>query len=238
MKVTRLIFFGACLLLTLACAGQAVAGASARQHFGTFHETFTSIGSQDGWVVGTGQYDEMGAEFDRAGTSLRVGDENGYGAHQIRSIVSFDTSLLPDDAIISSVELVLKQESIVIGGGNPFKDFRGLLIDIKLGPFGSPALEPEDFQSLPDVSSMGPYTRELADSYTFELSRAAYPFINKWPVFGGLTQLRLYFTLDSDRNARPNYIHFYSGDAATEARRPKLVIDYRRPSMVEMATVP
>ncbi len=238
MKLARLILLGSSIMLVLACAGPAASGVYATQHFGTMHETFTSIGAQDGWIVGTGNYDELGSDLDSAGTGLRVGDENGYGAHQIRTIVSFDTSPLPDNAIITSVKLELRQESIVIGGGNPFQDFRGLRIDIKMGPFGTPRLEPDDFQAIPDVSSMGPYIRELADTYTFELSRSAYPYVNKWPVLGGLTQLRLHFTLDSDHNDRPNYIHFYSGDEPTEAWRPKLVVTYRLPSPVEMAQVP
>lgn len=237
MKAGRFLSIGMGLLLTLACMGQ-TASVFTVQHFGTLHQTFTSIGAEDGWVVGVGEQDNAGGPLDASSTSLRLGDENGYGAHQIRTILSFNTSPVPDNAIITSIKLVLKQESSVIGGGNPFQDFRGMLIDIKMGSFGAPGLEPEDFQALPDVSSFGPYTRELADTYTFELGRAAYPYINKWPIYGGRTQLRLRFVLDSDLNARPNYIHFYSGDEETDAWRPKLMIEYHLPSRIDVGWAP
>ncbi len=237
IKASRLVVLGACLLAMTGCARQSTAGVISLHRFGSFHQSFRSIGAQDGWVVGTGQYDDMGVESDASGTGLRVGDENGYGAHQIRSILSFDTSPLPDDAIVTGVSLILKQESIVIGGGNPFQDFRGLLIDIKWGSFGRPALEVGDFQAASDVSGVGPYKPELSDTYTFPLGEASYAYINKWPVSGGLTQLRLRFRLDSDLNARPNYIHFYSGNVPEEELRPELVITYYRPSQIEMGWV-
>ena len=233
MKAARFLMLGILLLVMLACRGQVPAGVSALEDSGRQSQSFSSIGSQDGWVVGTGERDDLGAAVGGI-SSLRLGHENGFGAHQFRSILSFDTSPLPDNAVVTSVRLVLKQESNVIGGGNPFHDFGGLLIDIKSGYFGSPHLESQDFQAIPDISSFGPYAPELAEKYTFPLGRAAYPYINKWPVSGGLTQLRLRFTLDSDHNDRPNYIHFYSGDEATEAWRPQLIIEYYLPSRIEI----
>jgi hypothetical protein len=233
MKTHPHLVLSILLLVILACRGQALAGVDDLKDSGRQSQSFASIGSQDGWVVGTGEWDNAGAQVD-GNTSLRLGDEDGAGAHQIRSILSFDTSPLPDNAVVTSVRLVLKQESDVVGGGNPFHDFGGLLIDIKWGYFGSPHLESDDFQAIPDISSFGPYTPELADTYTFGLSRAAYPYINKWPVSGGLTQLRLRFTLDTDHNDRANYIHFYSGDEATEAWRPQLIIEYYLPSRIQI----
>ncbi len=237
MKARRFLVIGIGLLFTLACMGQTASVLTA-EHFGTLHQAFTSIGAEDGWVVGVGDWDDVGGPLDNSSTSLRIGDENGYGAHQIRTILSFNTSPLPDNAIITSATLVLKQESNIIGGGNPFQDFRGMLIDVKMGPFRASKLEPEDFQALSDVSSFGPYKPELADTYTFQLGRAAYPYVNKWPVYGGRTQFRLRFVLDSDHNDRPNYIHFYSGDEQTEAWRPKLMIEYHLPSRIDVGWVP
>ncbi len=238
MKAGRLLVFGVCLIAALACAGLGTAGISAFDRFQTFRETFYSIGWQDGWVVGEGPYDNIGGPLDSGSTSLRLGDENGWGAHQIRSILSFDTGSLPDRAIITSAKLILHQESSIIGGGNPFVDFRGLLIDIKLGTFGAPGLEPEDFQAIPDISSLGPYKPSLADTYVFPLRSAAYPYINKWPIDGGLTQLRLRFKLDSDHNDRPNYIHFSSGDEPEKSLQPQLVIEYHLPTRVEVGWEP
>ena len=238
MKAARLFVFGVCLTAGLACAGQTTVVLSGLEPYQNHQETFRSIGWQDGWVVGEGPYDSFGGPIDSSGTGLRLGDENGWGAHQIRSILSFETDTLPDRAIITSARLILKQESSIIGGGNPFEDFRGVLIDIKMGSFGAPGLEPGDFEAIADISGLGPYTPQLADTYVFVLRSMAYPYINKWPVGGGLTQFRLRFELDSDHNDRPNYIHFSSGDEPDESLRPQLVIEYHLPTRIELGWEP
>ena len=43
----------------------------------------------------------------------------------------------------------------------------------------------------------------------------------------GTTQLRVYFNLDDNDDARTDYIGYYSGDNATPANRPQLVVTYQ-----------
>ena len=233
MRYLHLAILGILPAAMLACAGQAVLPARVIRPYVMVEKTFYSYGPQDGYVVETG-------ELDSSSTSLRVGDENGYPpTPQIVSILSFDTSSLPDDAIFNSVVLVLKQESSIIGEGNPFVKFHGLLIDVRRGSFGqTPLLEAGDFAAPANLSAMGPYMPELAKTYTFALDGAAYPYINRWSLFNGLTQFRLHFVLNSDGNARPDYIHFHSGDETDEALRPQLVIRYHLPTPVVIAAVP
>ncbi len=66
----------------------------------------TSSAAQDGWVLESAAHSEVGGSFSTAGT-LRV----GYDAsnRQYRSILSFNTSALPDDAVIQSVTLKYPQ---------------------------------------------------------------------------------------------------------------------------------
>jgi hypothetical protein len=231
MRLRRLLISAICLLFTLACLGRSAVGHPGLVPFTILQKAFYSIGAQDGYVVENG-------DMDAATTSLRVGDENGSASTpQIVTILSFDTSPLPDDALIDSAQLILKQESSVIGEGNPFVKFRGLLIDMRFGSFGSPALELRDFDAFADVSSLGPFMPDLADTYTFVLRGMAYPYINRWAVSSGLTQFRLRFALNSDGNSRPDYIHFSSGDEPTQEWRPRLVIRYHQPSRILLGSL-
>ena len=121
---------------------------------------------------------------------------------------------------------------------NTFRNLRGLVIDIKLGYFGHLGLDASDFASSADVSAFGPYQPAVADTYTFALGRAAYPYVNKWGVFSGLTQFRLRFRQDDDNNAQANYISFYSGDASSADLRPQLVVEYHLGGRASLASLP
>ncbi len=233
MRPGRLAILILCVSFTLACAAPWLARRSHIHPFELEERIFLSIGEQDGYVV------ERWGAVEASSTSLRVGDENGYApTPQIVSILSFDTSSLPDDAEINSVKLILTQESSVIGGGNPFVKFDGLLIDLKRGAFGSPALEPADYDAPADIGPFGPYMPSLAEAYTFTLGASSYGAINRSRLSNGLTQLRLRFALKSDGNDRPDYIHFYSGDEPTKDWRPRLLIQYHLPTPINLASVP
>ena len=43
----------------------------------------------------------------------------------------------------------------------------------------------------------------------------------------GTTQFRIYLQLDDNDDGRPDYVGFYSGDNATAANRPQLVVQYQ-----------
>ncbi len=51
----------------------------------------------------------------------------------------FDTTGLPDNAVIQSVTLEIKQSGSPVGS-NPFNILGALLVDIRKGTFGAPAL--------------------------------------------------------------------------------------------------
>ncbi len=231
MRPGRLAILILSVSFTLACASPWLARRPHIHAFALEERTFVSIGEQDGYVV------ERWGVVDVGSTGLRVGDENGYApTPQVVSILSFDTSPLPDEAEINSVKLILTQESSIIGGGNPFVRFDGLLIDVKRGAFGSPALEFGDYDAPADAGPFGPYMPDLAQAYTFTLGASSYGAINRWRIPNGLTQLRLRFSLKSDGNDRPDYIHFYSGDEPTKEWRPQLLIQYHLPTPIQLAS--
>jgi putative hemolysin len=90
--------------------------------------SFRSAGTFDGWVLEREEGSGRGGSFNATATTGRVGDD--ASDRQYRSILSFDTSGLPDDAVITGVTLRIKRQSIT--GTNPF-DTHGLLkVDMRL----------------------------------------------------------------------------------------------------------
>src|SRR5262249_18493155 len=92
--------------------------------------TFTSTGSQDGWVLETSRTSNNGGTLNSTTNTFRLGDS--ASKQQYRSILSFKTSNIPDNATIISVSLKVKRHSS-IGTGNPLNIFQGFVADIKTG---------------------------------------------------------------------------------------------------------
>lgn len=183
----------------------------------------TSIPSIDGWVLEKGESLEVGGSLNATSPTIRLGDSNLK--KQYRSILSFNTSGLPDNAVITSVTLKIRQQSIT--GGATFSMFQGLLVDVKRGSFGKPALQIADFQATANKNDIGPFTVPAVSGwYTFDLPTAK-AFINKLSTNAGLTQFRLRFKLDDNNNAISNYISFFSGN--NTVNKPMLIIKFYVP---------
>jgi Tol biopolymer transport system component len=183
----------------------------------------SSIAAHDGWVLEKGEKLNTGGTLNATSTIFRLGDDNLK--KQYRSILSFKTSGLPDTAVITSVTLKIKQQSVT--GRATFKMFQGLLVDIRRGTFGTPALQLTDFRATANKTGIGPFTAPAVGGwYTFDLTTAK-GYINKLATNSGLTQFRLRFKLDDNNNAIANYISFFSGNSATN--KPRLIIQYYVP---------
>lgn len=187
---------------------------------------FNSVGAQDGFVIESSENSNTGASTDSLSAFLALGDHDAN--RQIRSIVSFNTNSIPDNAVITGVTLKLKK-SFVINGGDPMMMFQGFMIDLKNGFFGTvPTLQLMDFQAAAS-STYGPFSPALvSNTYSINLT-AGKASINKLSTNGGLTQIRLRFQLDDNNNGVANYLSPHSGDATNVADRPKLVITYKLP---------
>jgi hypothetical protein len=186
--------------------------------------TVVSNGPTDGWILETGLNTNKGGTSDSRAATLRLGDDANRS--QYRSILSFNTSNLPDTAVITKVTLKIKQEKI-FGGGNPVTTFGGFLADVRLGLFGKSTLEPTDWQSKPN-KTVGPFKPTLtAGWYTLDLT-AANAYINKLPTNSGQTQIRLRFKVKYTNNSIANTLTLFSGNAGA-ANRPVLTIQYYVP---------
>ncbi len=183
--------------------------------------TTTSQALLDGYIRESGEFSSVGGFASSADTFLRVGDT--ATRQQYRSILSFDTSGLPDNAIIQSVELRIYQTSMV--GSNPFDVLGNLMVDVRRGWFGSSnKLKLDDFSALSSAAKVGVFPETpVSGWYTVVLSPNGRSNINK----AGLTQFRLYFSLDDNNDNVADYLEFASGNATFGS--PELVITYTLP---------
>lgn len=188
--------------------------------------SLTSIPAQDGWMLETGETSGMGGSVNNTGSVFSLGDN--AAKKQYRGLLSFNTSLIPDNATITTVTLKLRKQG-VFGGGDPIAMFKGLMVDVKNGFFGTAnTLEAFDFQAV-GSGTYGPFHPTLMSStYNINLINAK-TRINKLTTNKGLTQFRLRFKLDDNNNIIANGLGLYSGNAINAADRPKLVISYSVP---------
>jgi hypothetical protein len=150
-----------------------------------------------------------------------VGDS--AGDKQYRSVISFNTASLPDNAVITAVTFKVLRQGIA--GTNPFSTHGNLLLDLKKGAFGgNNVLQLADFQAAAHRSGIVILNRPSAGWYAKNLPAGALNLINKV----GVTQIRLRFALDDNDDLAADYLKFYSGNAPL-ANRPRLIIQYYLP---------
>jgi hypothetical protein len=99
-------------------------------------------------------------------------------------------------------------------------------VDVQTGGLSaSTSLQTSDFQAAAAVPQGASLTAANANGAWSEgvLTAAAAAAVSKT----GTTQFRIYFQLDDNDDGRPDYVGFYSGDNATAANRPQLVVQYQ-----------
>lgn len=185
---------------------------------------FNSIAAEDGrlWEVGeTTSVGGGGNSTENTTAALRVGDTNVD--EQYKSVVSFDTSSIPDGATITSATLRLVRGTS--SGTNPFTTHGTCLADIVTGGFGgSTAFAFADWQAAATATGVATMSNPTANgsASTGTLNAAGLAAINKT----GTTQLRLTFTLDDNDDSGYDYIGFYAGENATAGNKPQLTVVY------------
>ncbi len=178
-----------------------------------------SISSQDGWILEKNENSGAGRKLNKGSQVLKIGDNAAN--KQFRSILSFDTSALPDGAVIVSAALTFKYASVA--GTNPFTTHGNLLVDIRNGSFSdNPALQRGDFKNAASKNKVLSYTNNKVNKwYSQSLSADDFQYIN----LTGMTQFRLRFNIDDNNDSGTDCLKIYSGNAGV-ASRPKLIIQY------------
>jgi hypothetical protein len=190
---------------------------------------FTSIGAEDGMILETSQTGQTGGTVDVVGTLFRIGDDEQNRSW--RTILSFDTSTLPDDAEIVQATLSITRIGGMVGQvpiGTPVNPFGGVFVDIAEQFGGASTLVASDWQ---------------ATAAQDDVSRFAYPaFLSGMTVFSrpdsednvhinktGRTQFRIRYENEDNNNSTADYTSYATGDYGISAQRPQLKILYRVP---------
>ena len=188
-------------------------------------KVFISSGNLDGWALESSQASHKGGSMNSASPTFNLGDDSAN--RQYRSILSFDTSSLPDDAVIKSATLKIDAQGFV--GTYPFSTLGGLYVDVRKPFFGATAsLRITDFQATPSaygVAIFSASTPPVLHWYGAALNTSGIAYIN----LTGTTQFRLRFATATNNNLVADYLQFYSGNAMNTATRPQLVISYSVP---------
>jgi len=186
-------------------------------------KVFTSDPLRDGWVLESGENSNVGGTMNSSATTFNVGDNADN--KQFRAILHFDTSSLPDMAIITKVTLKIMKQGLV--GTNPFTTHNSLLAEIHQPYFGArAALQVGDFQAAASRSAPAVFNATpVGNWYSAVLSDAGNASVNRT----GPTQFRLRFALDDNNDLSADYIRFYSGNASMAACRPQLIVTYYVP---------
>ncbi len=187
--------------------------------------TLTSIAAQDGYVLESGETTNVGGTISATAattSALRLGDDSKD--KQYKSIVSFDTSSIPDGGTILSATVRLLRGTS--SGTNPFTTHGTCWVDVQTGGFsGSVTLATGDFQAVATAVQAASLSNAAANGTwsTGALNAAGLAALDKT----GTTQLRVYFNLDDNDDLGNDYVGYYSGDNATAANRPQLVVTYQ-----------
>lgn len=188
----------------------------------TISAAFKSAGGYDGWILESGENTNAGGTYDRNATTFNVGDDQRN--RQYKGLLSFDTSSLPDKAVIVSVQLKIKRQGVV--GTDPFGTHGPLLVEIRNGPFNNnAALQTADFSAAASPGALRDRFAILTYSwYAAQLSNANLLLINK----AGVTQFRLLFSKDDNDDRGADLMKFFSGNSV-DANKPELIISYYVP---------
>jgi hypothetical protein len=178
---------------------------------------FTSNKTHDGWLLESKKGSNKGGTMNAKEKYLRVGDDAQNRAY--RSVLSFDTSSLPDGSVIKNAWIELNFAPSV---GDPFSIAR-LNTDIRSSTFGATGLELTDFQRAASANMVrGKYNILYATKVKVSIdSTAALLYINKT----GITQFRLRLEKKTNNNSTADYWIFFSANGPA-SKAPKLYVQY------------
>lgn len=182
---------------------------------------FAGVAAEDGWVQQARRADGTCGSLNAQGQSLLVGDT--ALRCQLRSVTSFDTSAIPDDATLLAASLRVAR----VGASGSTSQFGTLRGDVRRGAFGSSsALQSGDFQAAATAAGGIPSIAVPANGawVTAALNAAGVAAVNRGT---GRTQLRLGFATASDNDATADNVAFASANHTEKTLRPVLRVTFR-----------
>ncbi len=188
--------------------------------------TFTSIGSDDGYILESSQNSGVGGTVNSFSSTFRLGDDSSNRAY--RPLLSFDTSLLPDNASVVEATIGITRVGNPTGNipiGVPYSEFEDILVDLATPDFGAPSLEASDWQSdaTKDAVSKFAWPPYLAGMEIY--SRLENPD-NDLVNLLGKTQFRIRYANDDDGDNVADYMSYATGNHPIASFRPTLTVKY------------
>jgi multiple sugar transport system substrate-binding protein len=185
--------------------------------------TFVSAATQDGWILESTETSNTGGSMDTTATTFQLGDDATN--RQYRVLLSFNTSALPDTAVIQAATLKIRASGVPTGT-NPFNTLGSLFVDLAKPYFGSTAaVQLTDF----NIAALAPRVGTIGKTpvgawYSAVLTPTGRSSINRT----GPTQFRLAFAKDDNNNHVADFLKFFSGNGAA-GTQPVLVLTYYQP---------
>jgi hypothetical protein len=179
-----------------------------------------SLAAEDGSLMESSETSNVGGLAIPVNDEIQIGDQ--ADGRQFKGIVAFDTSVLPDNAVVTAATLRLRRTGLF--GVNPFTTHGTCRIEV--GPIfgGDTALLASDFQAAATVSDAGVLGNAAATGQWSEgtIGAAGLAAINRT----GQTQFRLAFDLDDNDNRGADRMRYGAGDVADPTLRPELVVTF------------
>lgn len=182
--------------------------------------SFTSTTGEDGWVLESSATSSVGGTL--AAGKIRIGDDASN--RQYVGILSFDTSAIPDGAIITSATLQVKRDGMY--NTSPFTTHGACNVAVSNGGFnGSAVLQAADFQAAATANAVTTMSEPLTNGAlsTGNLNASGCAAINKT----GKTQFRLSFTQGDNGDSGADYLQCNASNDIDPAKRPTLTVTYQ-----------
>ncbi len=187
------------------------------------YRLFTADNASNNWMQECSGGNAKDCSIAANGTTLLVG--KGLHAKEYRSFISFNTSGLPDNAIVTSIKLRIKSTDIV--GINPLNNRHELMVDVCTPPDGKAVRYQEiDFRTGFSCSNnVGTFDKaQNSGWYNVNFSSDAFQSIN----LTGATQFRLRISGVENIEAVRAYLVFDNG-AVNATNNPILLVRYAIP---------
>jgi hypothetical protein len=169
------------------------------------------VASEDGWLQESATGSGVGSvadSNDNNSLAIRIGDDSQR--RQYRSVLSFDTSAIPDGAFVTGATLSMVRYTSHSTSTAIFSALGPAWVDVAKGCFGvSCALVPGDFET----PATAPHAATLvnAPATTASLGSEGLAAVNR----EGRTQLRVGFEVPHDGDSIADRVGYYSAETNT-----------------------
>ena len=194
---------------------------------------FAADAARDGYVRESSQNSGVGGTVFGGESTFRIGDDSLNRAY--RPVLSFDTSALPDNAIVVEATLGITRVGDITGAipiGVAESEFGDILVDLSTPALGNDVnLEASDWQAVATQDAVSKFAWPAYSNGMTIYSRLDDQHADLINL-SGTTQFRIRYQNDDDGDSQADYVRYASSDHSDVSIRPRLTIKYRLPPVV------